>query len=90
MSYCFSLQADFQIAMKDFLLATKVSSVLRMSMSVMVEYIVRSMNPMLKMRILTSASPKMFLLKEQPESVLKHTVLIAHQSESKPPSVIRI
>ena len=65
MSYHFSLQAYFQIALKDLLLAKKLSNVLGISMSVMAGFIVRSMDPMLKMRILTSASPKKFLLKEQ-------------------------
>ena len=92
MPYNFSLQANFQIAVKDLLLATKMNNVLVMRMSVMAGFIVRSMDPMLKMRILTSASPtpKMFLLKEQAYRVMKNTVLLAHQSESMPPSVIHI
>ena len=90
MSFYFSLQANFQIVTQDLLLAIKVSSVLRISMSVMAGFIVRSMDPMLKMRILTSANPGKLSLKEQTMNVLKHTVLIAHKSESKPPSVIHI
>ena len=69
MSFCFSLQADFQIAKKDLLLATKVKSALRISMSVMAGFIVRSMDPMLKMRILTSANPGKLSLKEQTMNV---------------------
>ena len=90
MSYYFSLQAHFQIAKKELLLATKLSSVLRMSMSVMAGFIVRSMDPMLKMRILTSANPGRgkLSLKEQTMNVLKHTVLI--ESELVPPSVIHM
>ena len=90
MSYYFSLQANFQIAKKDLLLATKLSNVLGMNMSVMAGFIVRSMDPMLKMRILTSANPGKLSLKEQTMNVLKHTVLIARKSESMPPSVIHI
>ena len=88
MSYYFSLQAHFQIVKKDLLLATKVRCVFRISTSVMAGFIVRSMDPMLKMRILTSANPGKLSLKEQTMNVLKHTVLI--ESESMPPSVIHI
>ena len=90
MSYYFSLQAHFQIAKKDVLLATKVRRVLRISMSVMAGFIVRSMNPMLRMRTLTFANLEELSLKEQNMNVSKHIVLRAHQSESMPPFVIHI
>ena len=90
MSYYFSLQAHFQIAKKDISLAKKLSSVLGMSMSVMAGFIVRSMDPMLKMRILTSANPGKLSLKEQTLNVLKHIVLKTHQSKYLPPPMIYI
>jgi uncharacterized membrane protein YagU involved in acid resistance len=90
MSFCFSLQADFQIAITYLLLATKLSNVLRMSMSVMAGFIVRSMNPMLKMRISTFANPEELSLKEQTLNVLKHIVLKTHQSKYLPPPMIYI
>ena len=91
MSYYFSLQeAHFQIAQKDLLLATIVSSVLRMSMSVMAWFNVRSMNPMLRMRTLTFANLEELSLKEQNMNVLKHIVLNTHQSKYLPPAMIYI